>query len=206
MIFTQELMQLTKMNLPIDCDLSLFEAMPFHIYAKDTKGKYLEMNEAMARDIGIKKPVDFIGCEDFDMPYLPYDEAKKLRSNDERVLQLAQPEKFIQPVTIVNGIKVNLLSYKAPLNTRAKKRIGVIGISLIQNMREQAQPLLTERQTECLFLLVKGMTIKEIAKSLLLSPRTVEHYVSTIKLKLHCKTRSNLVTKALKMEIIQNRL
>jgi DNA-binding CsgD family transcriptional regulator len=56
--------------------------------------------------------------------------------------------------------------------------------------------ILTKRQKQCLFHLLKGMTIKEIANSLQLSPRTVEHYFETIKVKLNCKSRFDLFEKA----------
>lgn len=65
---------------------------------------------------------------------------------------------------------------------------------------------LTNRQLDCLFYLVKGMTIKEIAKTLDLSPKTVEHYLDAIKIKLGCNSRSTLITKALTLRSIKKRL
>ena len=65
---------------------------------------------------------------------------------------------------------------------------------------------LTKRQIDCLALLVKGMSYKETGKKLNLSPRTVEHYVDAVKMKLNCDTRSELISKALKMRHIRDRL
>jgi DNA-binding NarL/FixJ family response regulator len=50
------------------------------------------------------------------------------------------------------------------------------------------------------------MTIKQIAQKLNLSPRTVEHYIDTIKGKLNCYSRDELVTKALQLQSIKNAL
>jgi DNA-binding NarL/FixJ family response regulator len=50
------------------------------------------------------------------------------------------------------------------------------------------------------------MTIKEIAAALELSPKTVEHYLQTIKTKLHCYKKSQLITKALSIPYIRNKL
>ncbi len=56
---------------------------------------------------------------------------------------------------------------------------------------------LTVRQLECLFFLIRGRKIKEIARSLNISPRTVEGYVDLIKIKFACQTRSSLIAKAI---------
>lgn len=50
------------------------------------------------------------------------------------------------------------------------------------------------------------MTQKEIAKTLKISPRTVEYYLEEIKIKLNCHSRSDLIAKALQMNFIRNRL
>lgn len=65
---------------------------------------------------------------------------------------------------------------------------------------------LSKRQIDCLYCLVQGMRIKEIAKSLSISPRTVEHYIDMVKAKLNCNSRFELIEKALKMKIIRERL
>lgn len=56
---------------------------------------------------------------------------------------------------------------------------------------------LTEKQENCLFLLVRGKTVKEIAKILQLSPRTVECHIEAIKIKLDCQYKSEIVGKAI---------
>ena len=66
--------------------------------------------------------------------------------------------------------------------------------------------LLTNQQSECLYHLVRGRPIREIAKQMDLSPRTVEHYLEAVKSKLNCKTRSELIEKALQMPFIKTRL
>jgi DNA-binding CsgD family transcriptional regulator len=56
---------------------------------------------------------------------------------------------------------------------------------------------LSRREIDCLYYLTKGMTIKEIARNISLSPRTVEHYLESAKLKLNCRTRAELINKSL---------
>ncbi len=57
-----------------------------------------------------------------------------------------------------------------------------------QSTRENPANL-TNRQMDVLIALAKGLTNKEIARKLYISPKTVEHHVSTILSKLHVSSR-----------------
>jgi DNA-binding CsgD family transcriptional regulator len=61
---------------------------------------------------------------------------------------------------------------------------------------EQEYQGLSKRESECLFYLVRGKTIKEIGAILGLSPRTVETHINHIKEKLNCHSTSQLIDKA----------
>jgi DNA-binding CsgD family transcriptional regulator len=52
---------------------------------------------------------------------------------------------------------------------------------------------LTVRESDCIKLLRKGITIKEIASFLELSPRTVETYINNVKEKTGCNNKSTLL-------------
>lgn len=54
---------------------------------------------------------------------------------------------------------------------------------------------ITRRQAECMVHLINGKTIPATAKTLKLSPRTVEYYVNKMKRKLRCKTKADLIEK-----------
>lgn len=54
---------------------------------------------------------------------------------------------------------------------------------------------LTARETQCLYFLCKGFRAKEIAKKLVLSPRTVETYLDKIRFKMNCRSRIELISK-----------
>lgn len=56
---------------------------------------------------------------------------------------------------------------------------------------------LSEKQSECLFFLLRGKTAKEIAVILQLSSRTVEDHLGEIKSKLKCRTKSEVIEKAI---------
>jgi len=65
---------------------------------------------------------------------------------------------------------------------------------------------LTKRQLDCLLYLVKGLTIKQIGCELMLSPKTVEHYLDAVKTKLNCHTRSELIEKAFQFNDVRKYL
>jgi DNA-binding CsgD family transcriptional regulator len=61
---------------------------------------------------------------------------------------------------------------------------------------------LTQREMEVLHLLQEGMQNKEIAEKLFVSPKTVDHHVSAILLKLDVNTRAKAVQEALRRNIL----
>jgi DNA-binding NarL/FixJ family response regulator len=62
---------------------------------------------------------------------------------------------------------------------------------------------LSGRESEILTLLAQGLTGEQIAKRLVLSPETVRTHVRNAMEKLHARTRTEAVVKALDMEEIQ---
>lgn len=198
---------LTHSNLVADLDLTHLDNLPFYIYIKDLDGKYLALNNTLVKDWSLSSQEDAIGLSDSDLAFLPHNEALKLRSHDQHAIMQEKSTRFIEPVTLGDGAKVRLLSYKMALLTKTQKSLGMIGISLIQDRIDDSSSIdLSPRQLTCLTLLVKGNTLKQIANQLNLSPRTVEHYIETIKLKLRCESRSDLISKALQLPVIKDKI
>jgi DNA-binding NarL/FixJ family response regulator len=77
---------------------------------------------------------------------------------------------------------------------------GLAGLVLGEYRRtssDASAPRLTERETEVLRLVAKGMTAKQVAERLSLSHRTVENHVQNTLTKLQLHNRSQLVRYAL---------
>jgi DNA-binding CsgD family transcriptional regulator len=63
---------------------------------------------------------------------------------------------------------------------------------------------LSYREAECVVHLLRGRSLKGIAKVLDLSPRTVEFYLKNVKRKLECRTKFELVDRILRSEFLNN--
>ncbi|WP_186072818.1 response regulator transcription factor [Burkholderia gladioli] len=61
---------------------------------------------------------------------------------------------------------------------------------------------LSVRETQVLRAISEGLTNKEVARQLAISPRTVGTHVESIFRKLHCTTRAQASQKALTLRII----
>jgi len=63
--------------------------------------------------------------------------------------------------------------------------------------------LLTERELDILQLLNEGLQNKEIASRLFISPKTVDHHISSILYKLEVNSRAKAVHEAIRLEILK---
>jgi len=64
----------------------------------------------------------------------------------------------------------------------------------------------TEREFECVLLLIRGRSLKQIAGDLALSRRTIEYYLKNVKCKMGAYSRSDLISRALSLELVQKHL
>lgn len=63
---------------------------------------------------------------------------------------------------------------------------------------------LTAKEKECLFYLLQGKTAKVIANAMCISYRTVEYHVDNLKIKFDCKTKNELLCKAMQYGYANN--
>jgi DNA-binding CsgD family transcriptional regulator len=200
----------------------LLETTKASIYWKDIRGHYLGANTPFLKNAALPSLLDVVKKTDLDLIWA--NEAVRWKQNDYEVINTGKAKKYLEPCRVGNRVEL-FISHKMPLRSKSGKIIGVFGISTLydekeveisdyptpENAFENIVVLdpksyqshiyltsdLTKRQMECLRYIVKGMTAKEIAKIMFLSPRTIEHYIQAIKLKWNCHSRSKLVEKAL---------
>lgn len=108
------------------------------IFVKDREGRYLHMNPAGARALGL--PVDgVIGWSDYAV--WPPDLAASCRAADQRVL-LTGDTVTVEEVSALDGKRTVYLTTKAPYRDAAGAMIGIIGVSRDITERKQAEEAL----------------------------------------------------------------
>ncbi|MBN9413114.1 MAG: helix-turn-helix transcriptional regulator [Candidatus Paracaedimonas acanthamoebae] len=70
----------------------------------------------------------------------------------------------------------------------------------VVNVSHNKKITLSKRQTQCLQLLMRGKTSKEIGKDLSISYRTVEYYFDILREKFHCQNRREIIDFVLKSD------
>lgn len=198
------------------CNNSGFHpSLPMHVHCKDLKGRYIASNERVLLDAGFhNNEDDLYGRTDDDLDFLNEGEAESFKAIDKFILTTEKTHFFTQSVTLADGITYIAMNHKTPLRSKQNNVIGVLSYGTITKPNYSAYfdpkyPMfnllfsanshllesLSPRQIDCLYFLVRGFTVKEIAKQISLSPRTVEHYLETIKDKFGCKKRPEIIDK-----------
>jgi DNA-binding CsgD family transcriptional regulator len=211
----QQLMSLSDPEQFYLLDENSIQQFNPYFFWKNTQGKYMGCNDAVAKMLGFAKGSDLLGYTDFDLCWA--DSAPHFRHNDNQVIASEKPIVAIESGRLIDGKQSTAFSHKFPLRLRSKRIVGVICTAIafdntlpMKELHESKtnswqhaldsianENKLTKRQKQCLYYLIKGMTIKEIAHQLTLSARTVEHYLETVKTKLNCHSRSQLIASVL---------
>jgi len=200
-------------------DLNSLLSLPCYIFWKDLEGIYQGYNDYGAANLGYASGNEIIGKSDLDI--FPKEHALIYQANDAQVITNKSPIFANEEGELKNHLPVIFHCNKIPIYTEGKLLIGILGVAMttaaykqgnlitpVENLSviELADKLnyhcpslapnqitLSEREKACLHHLSQGLTIKEIAKQLELSPRTVETYMARVKEKLNCKNKTDLI-------------
>lgn len=194
------------------------------VYWKAIDGKYLGVNDSFLEFAEFSSHDEITHFTDRELRWNDF--APLMVKNDQVIVKQETVNTFIEPSINCDGSKIHFLSHKLPLRGLRTKVVGSLGFSYqIEQTswdRERLEEVtlmlganaadkvigfilahqqkihqLSQRQLDCLFHLSKGKTMKEIARTLSLSPRTIEHYIEHTKIKLDCYTREELFAKVL---------
>lgn len=73
---------------------------------------------------------------------------------------------------------------------------------MLQPLELMCDPVLTRREIEILEYVTLGLSAKEVAQHVNISPRTVERHVENIRLKLRARNRTHIVACAVKAGLL----
>jgi two-component system, sensor histidine kinase and response regulator len=116
----------------------LLDNIPDRIYFKDTRSRFLRLNQALARRLGVSDPEQAVGKTDFDFQ-LP-ERAKEFYTDEQRIMQTGEAlinktEKQIMP----DGKTAWTATTKVPLRDPDGGIIGLVGINRDITQQKQAE-------------------------------------------------------------------
>ena len=117
---------------------AIINQLPELIYAKDTTGRFLAVNNAVARDIGVERSEDLIGKTDFDL--FPPDVAQGFRDIEQQVVASGTPVIDMEVNRIDEaGAPKWLQTTKLPMRDDHGEIIGLIGVARDITERKRAE-------------------------------------------------------------------
>ncbi len=193
---------------------------------KDLHSTYCNVSSKLSKLLGWKSAEDALGKTDYDIPCDVCNFAAEFQKTDKAVLTTNNTILTLDFQKYSTGWEL-LLIEKNILKDKNGKIEGLYlhgvdlsttnlyqGYLLLYNLDtcitgRRAKPIsyvlnlpddclaLTQKQEACLFFLIRGKTIKETAKILNLSPRTVESHLQAIKNKFNCDCKTQVIEKAI---------
>ncbi len=206
--------------------IHIINQIPGSIGLKSLDSSYIVGNRFFAKTVGLKHGQEFSGRTDHDIDNLS-EFATTYRVQDQHIMNSETTLQLIQLRHCADHVYRLFYAIKKPLYNEHDKLIGVIGhgtnlkAKLIDSLlsylhtnkhdkpKEQTikietnfttsdkKIILTQRESEVIFHLLRGRTLKMIAKCLHISSRTVESHVNKVKGKFNCTSKSQLIERCL---------
>jgi len=122
---------------------TLIDALPDYIYVKNTEGRFIIANEAVARQLGFSSPDEVIGKSDFDL--FPHALAARYRVEEQKIIQSGQGLHNYEGPTVDESKEEKnrwVSTTKVILRDAQGKITGFIGLGLDITERKQAEDAL----------------------------------------------------------------
>ena len=211
------------MNQNVNFHLEILEQIPGMIVVMNEKSKFIYANNYTAKLFGYKNVDELLGNDAYDIRCRAVECADSFIQQDTYVVQnnhkltmldihgyadhketvfLANKTPFIQNEKIVGSIcqctnlqpeflgriAGCLIKSDEKYYKKSQKSERTYTVDNILTMSG-----LAKRELDCVFYILRGKTMKEIAKILNISWRTVESYVFRIKAKWNCETKKQII-------------
>ncbi|CAN5320338.1 EAL domain-containing protein [soil metagenome] len=142
----------------------LIDLLPEYLFVKDTEGRFLVANAAVAAAIGAASPADLIGKTEFEL--LPRDIAQKIADDDHQIIASRMPKlEFEEEHANSAGVRKWLATSKVPLIDVHGAVTGVVGICHDITERKKAEFLRSE-QSRILEMIATNCALEKTLESL----------------------------------------
>lgn len=117
---------------------ALLDSFPFKVWLKDTEGRFLAVNQAVADAYGAETPDALVGLTAFDL--VDYETAVTAREDDLAVMKARAQKMTEQPCTSGSGdAPCWVETYRAPVTDDHGAVLGTVGFSRDITARREAQ-------------------------------------------------------------------
>ncbi len=200
--------------------------MPGLLAIKNADFRIIAITSALANLCGWKNPENAIGRIDYDIPSKVSESASDFLKIDKLALSSSVNKlQAMQILSYETGWKAMLTERQVVKTEDGLEKLYIQAIDVtnqhlvkgmlvlgkldskkVNSKNKQVNYIisydhhafsLTEKQELCLFFILRGKTMKEIAAVLNISTRTVEDYINILKDKLNCYSKSQLIEKAI---------
>ncbi len=200
---------------------TFFDKMPGVWGCKDERSMFCYANAEFARINGVAHHLDLIGTTSADLPNEVAACAELFHEQERAVMEHRKSFRMLDIHPWVGGWGVRVVTktpwldgqqqvvgtifhgvditdaYSMNLSAQLARWSGAGQQSFVLQGADGAGPKLTARESEVLFLIMRGKTAKLAAASLGLSPRTVQQHIDMLKAKFNAANKSELIDAAM---------
>ena len=200
-------------TFPIQQIPGFFNIMTLH-------STYITMNQKTMQLVGYRSTEQLAFTRYEDLPCKAAESADIFKEEDQKVITSKLPLRILSYQCVADNNWMILLGEKAPIFNIHNEVIGTtsqfldithlnlidLGRFIPKLIQKQFSYILlpstnllslSQRQTECLFFIIRGYSSQSIAKILGLSFRTVHDHIDELKLKFQCSNKMMLIEKAI---------
>lgn len=139
---------------------TLIDKLPDYLFVKDTKSRFVIVNQPLATDGGFDCAADLLGKTDFD--FHPREHAQKFWDCEQTIMQTGVPAIDIEENIVTPQGRVKWLSTtKIPLRDATGTIIGIAGVSRDMTERKKAE-LLRNGQNRILEMVASSGSLDDV--------------------------------------------
>ena len=139
---------------------TLIDWLPDHIWIKDTQGRFVVLNRALAAGTEYLHTTDIIGLSAEDL--VDPQRARVIRDRERAILRTGEPQfELEETVTDANGAQRWISSTKIPLRNERDEIYGIVGISRDITERKRAE-ILSEGQAKILEMIAMRAHLEDV--------------------------------------------
>ena len=143
---------------------ALIDRVPDNLWFKDVESRFVLVNQATLRRMGLARPEDVLGKSDLQL--CPPEAAQQYFADEQKVIKSGQPLIDKEEYVIgAGGEKRWILTSKVPLRGEDGELIGLVGVSRDITERRQADALL-DGQAEILKMIASNESLEAVLENL----------------------------------------